>query len=45
VIKRVRREGSILLELPRVSDYCRYTIIKVENREAKKLKNYEKRGD
>ncbi len=38
VIKRVRREDSILLEIPRVSDYCRYTIIKVENRENKKGK-------
>ena len=33
-----RRKDSILLEIPRVSDYYRYTIIKVENKESKKRK-------
>jgi hypothetical protein len=28
------------LEIPRISNYCRYTIIKVENRESKKIKDY-----
>jgi hypothetical protein len=33
------------LEIPRVSDYCRYTIIKVENKESKKIKDYGTVGD
>jgi hypothetical protein len=32
------RKGSILLEIPRVIDYCRSTTIKVENGESKKGK-------
>jgi hypothetical protein len=36
--RREERKGSILLEFPRVIDYCRYTTIKVENRESKKGK-------
>ena len=34
-----KRKGSILLEIPRVSDYCRYTNVKAENRESKKGKS------
>ena len=36
--RREERKGSILLEIARVIDYCRYTTIKVENRERKKGK-------
>ena len=36
--RREERKGSILLEIARVIDYCRYTTIKVENRESKKGK-------
>ena len=42
--RREERKGSILLEIARVIDYYRYTIIKVENK-AKKVKDYGKRGD
>jgi len=34
--KKKEKARSILLEIPRVSDYCRYTNIKAENRENKK---------
>jgi hypothetical protein len=34
--KKKEKARSILLKIPRVSDYCRYTDIKAENRESKK---------
>ena len=40
--RREERKGSILLEIARVIDYCRYTTIKVENRESKKGKRLRK---
>jgi hypothetical protein len=39
---REERKGSILLEIARVIDYCRYTTIKVKNRESKKGKRLRK---
>jgi adenylate cyclase class IV len=40
--RREERKGSILLEIARVIDYCRYTTIKVKNRESKKGKRLRK---